>query len=84
MSRLTDNIDFHGQAPLLPPERQKVISGNIAHAHPPGSADPPFDFRPALARSTPLHSTPPTILGAATPATAAHSHHATYARLLAR
>jgi flagellar basal-body rod protein FlgB len=51
-SRLTESIDFHGQALLLRAERQKVIAGNIANADTPAFAARDFDFRAALAEAT--------------------------------
>lgn len=58
MSRLTDSLDFHGQALLLRAERQKVISSNIANADTPGFAARDFDFRAALADATRRQANP--------------------------
>ena len=77
MSRLTDNIDFHGQALLLRAERQKVISGNLANADTPGFAARDFDFRAALADATRQHASHAASSGAPEAAPAAHRLQAT-------
>ncbi len=46
--RLTDALDFHGQALALRAERQKLIAGNIANADTPGYQARDFDFAAAL------------------------------------
>ena len=46
--RLTDALDFHGQALTLRAERQKLIASNIANADTPGYQARDFDFGAAL------------------------------------
>ena len=46
--KLTDALDFHGQALLLRAERQRLIAGNIANADTPGFKARDFDFASAL------------------------------------
>jgi len=46
--RLTDALDFHGQALALRAQRQQVIAANIANADTPGYQARDFDFASAL------------------------------------
>ena len=48
INRLTDSLDFHGQALSLRAERQRLIAGNIANADTPGFKARDFDFAKAL------------------------------------
>jgi len=48
INRLTDSLDFHGQALALRAERQRLIAGNIANADTPGFKARDFDFAKAL------------------------------------
>jgi flagellar basal-body rod protein FlgB len=48
LDRLTNNLDFQGQALALRAERQKVLAGNIANADTPGFKARDFDFARAL------------------------------------
>ena len=48
INRLTDTLDFHGQALGLRAERQRLIAGNIANADTPGYQARDFDFAQAL------------------------------------
>ncbi len=48
LDRLTNNLDFQGQALTLRAERQKVLAGNIANADTPGFKARDFDFARAL------------------------------------
>ena len=50
--KLTDALDFHGQALLLRAERQRLIAGNIANADTPGFKARDFDFASALRSAT--------------------------------
>ncbi len=46
--RLTDALDFHGQALALRAQRQQLIAANIANADTPGYQARDFDFASAL------------------------------------
>jgi flagellar basal-body rod protein FlgB len=48
LERLTQNLDFQGQALLVRADRQKVLAGNIANADTPGFKARDFDFAAAL------------------------------------
>jgi flagellar basal-body rod protein FlgB len=48
INRLTDALDFHGQALALRAQRQQLIAGNIANADTPGYQARDFDFAAAL------------------------------------
>jgi flagellar basal-body rod protein FlgB len=48
INRLTDSLDFHGQALALRAQRQQLIAGNIANADTPGYQARDFDFAAAL------------------------------------
>ncbi len=48
LDRLTNNLDFQGQALALRAERQQVLAGNIANADTPGFKARDFDFARAL------------------------------------
>ena len=50
--RLTDSIDFHGQALSLRAERQRLIASNIANADTPGYVARDMDFAQALKEAT--------------------------------
>ena len=50
--RLTDALEFQGQALVLRAERQRVIAGNIANADTPGFKARDFDFANALRNAT--------------------------------
>jgi len=50
--RLTENIDFHGQALSLRAERQRLIASNIANADTPGYVARGMDFAQALKEAT--------------------------------
>lgn len=52
IQRLTDNLDFHGQALGLRAERQKLIASNIANADTPGYVARDMDFATALREAT--------------------------------
>ncbi|MBC7940605.1 MAG: flagellar basal body rod protein FlgB [Chitinophagaceae bacterium] len=52
INRLTDALDFHGQALMLRAERQRVIASNIANADTPGYQARDFDFGQALRQAT--------------------------------
>ena len=46
--RLTDNLDFHGQALTLRAQRQRLIASNIANADTPGYLARDMNFAQAL------------------------------------
>jgi flagellar basal-body rod protein FlgB len=52
IQRLTDNLDFHGQALGLRAERQRLIASNIANADTPGYVARDMDFAKALKEAT--------------------------------
>jgi flagellar basal-body rod protein FlgB len=52
IQRLTDNLDFHGQALGLRAERQRLIASNIANADTPGYVARDMDFAQALKQAT--------------------------------
>ncbi len=52
INRLTDSLDFHGQALQLRAERQRLIASNIANADTPGYQARDFDFATALRNAT--------------------------------
>ncbi|WP_295524735.1 flagellar basal body rod protein FlgB [uncultured Pseudacidovorax sp.] len=52
LDKLTQSMDFQGQALTLRAERQRVIAGNIANADTPGYAARELDFAAALSEAT--------------------------------
>ncbi len=52
LNRLTDSLDFHGQALSLRSERQRLIASNIANADTPGYVARDMDFAKALQEAT--------------------------------
>lgn len=52
MNRITDSIDFHGQALSLRAERQRLIASNIANADTPGYVARDVNFAQALREAT--------------------------------
>ena len=52
LNRLTDPLDFHGQALTLRSERQRLIASNIANADTPGYVARDIDFAKALTAAT--------------------------------
>ena len=52
LNRLTDTLDFHGQALALRSERQRLIASNIANADTPGYVARDVDFAQALKEAT--------------------------------
>ncbi|HEX6707701.1 MAG TPA: flagellar basal body rod protein FlgB [Albitalea sp.] len=52
INRLTDQLDFHGQALALRSERQRLIASNIANADTPGYVARDMDFAQALKQAT--------------------------------
>ena len=48
LDKLTQRLDFHGNALLLRAERQRTIASNIANADTPGYVARDFDFAKAL------------------------------------
>ncbi|GAP33750.1 flagellar basal body rod protein FlgB [Piscinibacter sakaiensis] len=52
LNRLTDTLDFHGQALALRSERQRLLASNIANADTPGYIARELDFAKALQDAT--------------------------------
>jgi flagellar basal-body rod protein FlgB len=52
LNRLTDSLDFQGQALQLRSERQRLIASNIANADTPGYQARDMDFAQALKQAT--------------------------------
>ena len=52
LNRLTDSLDFQGQALQLRSERQRLIASNIANADTPGYQARDMDFSTALKAAT--------------------------------
>jgi len=52
LNRLTDTLDFQGQALALRSQRQRLIASNIANADTPGYVAREMDFAQALKQAT--------------------------------
>jgi len=52
LNKLTDSLDFHGQALSLRSERQRLLASNIANADTPGYVARDMDFARALREAT--------------------------------
>ena len=52
LNRLTDTLEFHGQALTLRAERQRLIASNIANADTPGYVAREMNFAQALRQAT--------------------------------
>ena len=52
LNRLTDTLDFHGQALALRSERQRLIASNIANADTPGYVARDINFAQTLKEAT--------------------------------
>ena len=52
LNRLTDTLNFQGQALLLRSERQRLLAGNIANADTPGYQARDVNFAQALREAT--------------------------------
>ena len=52
LNRLTDMLDFHGQALALRSERQRLLASNIANADTPGYVARDMNFAQALRAAT--------------------------------
>lgn len=52
LNRLTDSLDFHGQALSLRSERQRLIASNIANGDTPGFVARDMNFAQALREAT--------------------------------
>jgi flagellar basal-body rod protein FlgB len=52
LTRLTDTLDFHGQALNLRSERQRLLASNIANADTPGYVARDMNFARALQQAT--------------------------------
>lgn len=57
LNRLTNALDFHGQALSLRSERQRLIASNIANADTPGYIARDMNFSQALKEATGMVST---------------------------
>ena len=61
LNRLTQSLDFHGQALGLRSERQRLIASNIANADTPGYVARDMDFAQALKQATGAQPPAPTL-----------------------
>ncbi len=52
LNRLTDSLDFQGQALVLRAERQRLVASNIANADTPGYVARDVNFAQALRQAT--------------------------------
>jgi len=52
LNRLTDTLDFHGQALALRSERQRLLASNIANADTPGFVARDMNFAQTLQQAT--------------------------------
>ena len=52
LNRLTDSLDFQGQALMLRSERQRLVASNIANADTPGYVARDINFAQALRNAT--------------------------------
>jgi len=52
LNRLSDSLDFHGQALALRSERQRLLASNIANADTPGYVARDMNFARALQQAT--------------------------------
>ena len=52
LDKMTNRLDFHGNALLLRAERQRAIASNIANADTPGYVSRDFDFAKTLREAT--------------------------------
>ena len=52
LNRLTDTLDFHGQALALRSDRQRLLASNIANADTPGYVARDMNFAQALRQAT--------------------------------
>ena len=52
LDKMTDRLNFHGNALVLRAERQRVIASNIANADTPGYVSRDFDFAKTLREAT--------------------------------
>ncbi len=52
LNRLTDSLDFQGQALMLRAERQRLVASNIANADTPGYVARDMNFAQALRSAT--------------------------------
>jgi flagellar basal-body rod protein FlgB len=52
LNRLTDTLNFHGQALALRSERQRLLASNIANADTPGYVSRDMNFAQALRQAT--------------------------------
>lgn len=58
LDKMTNRLDFHGNALILRAERQRIIASNIANADTPGYAARDFKFSDALSAATSSASAP--------------------------
>ena len=58
LDKMTNRLDFHGNALILRAERQRAIASNIANADTPGYVARDMDFAAALREATGKGATP--------------------------
>ena len=63
LNRLTESLDFHGQALGLRSERQRLIASNIANADTPGYIARDMNFSQALREATGQQQAAPGLTG---------------------
>lgn len=61
LNRLTDTLNFHGQALTLRSERQRLLASNIANADTPGYVARDMNFAQALREATGKAQAPSTL-----------------------
>jgi flagellar basal-body rod protein FlgB len=72
LNRLTESLNYHGQALALRSERQRLIAGNIANADTPGYAARDMDFAQALRQAVGEPGSPVTPIPALATSQAGH------------
>jgi flagellar basal-body rod protein FlgB len=80
LNRLTDTLDYHGQALALRSERQRLLASNIANADTPGYVARDMDFAQALRQATGQSNGQVAMPAALNTSTAGHIAAATGAR----
>ena len=66
LNRLTDSLNFHGNALTLRAERQKLLASNIANGDTPGYQARDFDFSSALKQAMGQSSSMPAMATSST------------------
>jgi flagellar basal-body rod protein FlgB len=80
LNRLTDTLDYHGQALALRSERQRLLASNIANADTPGYVARDMDFAQALRQATGQSNSQVAMPATPNTSTAGHIAAATGAR----